>query len=86
MILYIEWYLLSFLMIINYIALIYFYFTTEVNHGEPCKFGFESGFEFELEIGTGMFGSVDLGGSTTRCQCYQHKWLFLLVVRYSTIL
>ena len=54
---------------------------------EPCKFG-ESGFEFEfeLEIGTGMFGSVDLGGSTTRCQCYQHKWLFLLVVMYSTIL
>ena len=55
------------------------------------EFGeFESGFEFEcefeLEIGTGMFGSVDLGGSTTRCQCYQHKWLFLLVVMYSTIL
>ena len=75
-----EWYLLSFLM-----TIIVFLFYHRGEFGEPCEF-VESGFEFELEIGTGMFGSVDLGGSTTRCQCYQHKWLFLLVVMYSTIL
>ena len=58
-----------------------FFYRGEFQFGE-----FESGFELECEFETGMFGSVDFGGSTTRCQCYQHKWLFLLVVMYSTIL
>ena len=38
------------------------------------------------EFPFGLFGSIDFGCSSTRCQCYQHKWLFLLVVMYSTIL
>ena len=55
--------------------------------GEEFKHGeFQFGFELECKCETGMFGSIDFGCSSTRCQCYQHKWLFLLVVMYSTIL
>ena len=68
-----EWYLLSFLM-----TIIVFLFY--------CRGEFEFGFEIECEFESEIFGSVDCGGSTTRCQSYQNKWLSLLVVMYSTIL
>ena len=35
------------------------------------------------EFPFGLFGSIDFGCSSTRCQCYQHK---LPIVMYSTIL
>ena len=73
-----EWYLLSFLMTI---IVFLFYYRGEFEFG-----GFECEFESEFEFESGMLGSVDCGGSTTRCQSYQHKWLSLLVVMYSTIL
>ena len=49
-------------------------------------FYYRGEFECEFEFESGMLGSVDCGGSTTRCQSYQPKWLSLLVVMYSTIL
>ena len=57
-----------------------FYCRGESEHEFEFRFEIECGFECE------MLGSVDCGGSTTRCQSYQHKWLSLLVVMYSTIL
>ena len=42
------------------------------------KLGFEYGHECE------HVGSVDFVGPATRCQCYQHQWLFLIAVMYST--
>ena len=76
-----EWYLLSFLM-----TIIVFLFYYRGGFGFGFGFEFECEFESELEFESGMLGSVDCGGSTTRCQSYQHKWLSLLVVMYSTIL
>ena len=72
-----EWYLLSFLMTI---IVFLFYCRGEFGFEIECEF------ESELEFESGMLGSVDCGSSTTRCQSYQHKWLSLLVVMYSTIL
>ena len=42
------------------------------------KLGFEYGHECE------HVGSVDFVGPATRCHCYQHQWLFLIAVMYST--
>ena len=44
--------------------------------------------EFKLEFKHGSecehVGSVDFVGPATRCQYYQHHWLFLIAVMYST--
>ena len=50
----------------------------EYNAYNECHEEFKYG-----EFPFGLFGSIDFGCSSTRCQCYQHK---LPIVMYSTIL
>ena len=50
----------------------------EYNAYNECNEEFKYG-----EIPFGLFGSIDFGCSSTRCQCYQHK---LPIVMYSIIL
>ena len=47
---------------------------------------FKSEFEYIWQLGFECkhVGSVDFVGPATRCQCYQHQWLFFITVMYST--
>ena len=47
---------------------------------------FKSEFECIWQLGFECkhVGSVGLIGPATRCQCYQHQWLFFITVMYST--
>ena len=64
-----------------------FHFRGKLEFKLECELGFGFGFEY-IWIWNGKgcehVGSVDFVGPAIRCQCYQHQYLFLIAVMYST--
>ena len=40
--------------------------------------------DLNMEMNVNMLDQLIFGGPAIRCECYQHQWLFLIAVMYST--